>query len=142
MLLSSAGDDALGLSDDGSSGTVPTVPHLTPLEKKLMKVQKLIKKTEKRIAKKESMITKEKHHLDDLRVHCPPLLSPFPHPTQLVTGAQAELKRVSAELKKEMQEGGRSGSFIKPGYLLICVVCVCRVSCALTVCCAAMQEKR
>jgi hypothetical protein len=31
---------------------------------------------------------------------------------------QAELKRVSAELKKEMQEGGRSGSFIKPGYLL------------------------
>jgi hypothetical protein len=88
MLLSYAGDDALGLSDDGSSGPVPTVPHLTPLEKKLMKVQKLIKKTEKRIAKKESMITKEKHHLDDLRVHRPHPQSLFPHPTQLVTGAR------------------------------------------------------
>lgn len=59
-----------GASGDevNSSGNIPVIPHLTPLEKKLMKIRKLVKKTERRIEKKESMIAKERQHLEDLKV--------------------------------------------------------------------------
>ncbi len=137
MLLSYAGDDALGLSDDGSSGTVPTVPHLTPLEKKLMKVQKLIKKTEKRIAKKESMITKEKHHLDDLSVHRPPPLNPSsltPLNWSLARagGAEAGVGRAQEGDAGRRQERQLHQARVPPA---VCRMCVSHVACADRVLC-------